>query len=906
MLVNPTGQWLQARGSHGLAAEATAALTGGTCAAPRPRRPGLGHGGRRTPSAARSRSPSWTSCASTNTRRRSGGRSPRASGRCSPCPWRRTRLRTACWWPTGRSRGSSVPPRSSWSSCSPSTPPWRWKTAELRAAQERTIAELSAKREVLEWAEAQHRRLMQLLLNEAGLQRLAELLAEALHVLHHDRGRRRHRARCRPAERPEGTATPAPDPATRKRRSVAWPWSRCARATRRRRSSNAAPTVGPAWVTAVVIGGQLVGRLPGTGVSAVPDPAQRRMIERFALVVAVELLQQLDRANAANRLAGDLLRRAVAHGGEPVPGTLPERAAALGHDLGGPQVLAVVAIDKSGAGDAGKLADTVRAATHRPGAAAGRRPRRPAGADPARRVGPHTDPGPRPRAGGCAGGRPGGGEWASAFGRRSRLRRCVLHRRRGRRALSGRGPRRRARPAQARARRLPPARTRTTAALRSFADTLVRPLEEHDARRKSQLCETVRTWLAVGASVPAAAKELIVHPETAAYRLTRAEQLLQRDLRATATRMELQLAFTVRDIQRARGALKGSARENSTDLWPFSPWKWRFLVPRFHWVRSQRSGRSGGSAVSQQASDNALPVAVVTGRTGESAAPSPSVTPERATRSRPPRGTRRPSARPSPRSRARAAPPSPSPRRRRRGPRACWSASAPAHTVVANAGIARPSDPLHQIDLAAWRECMATDLDGVFLTFRAFIPSLIAAGAGSLIAISSMTGKRPLYGRTPYAASKMGVIGLVAHPGAGAGSARHPRQLRRPRRGRRPPPRHRAAQPGRRPRHLRGRSEGRVHQRVPAGPGRRGPGQDRRRLHVPCRLSTPRRPSPARTSTSTPVSPMQLSPSEEKDSSVTTTAPTIETVRALAAKYNNWGKWGPDDSWGRSTGHARS
>jgi NAD(P)-dependent dehydrogenase (short-subunit alcohol dehydrogenase family) len=30
-----------------------------------------------------------------------------------------------------------------------------------------------------------------------------------------------------------------------------------------------------------------------------------------------------------------------------------------------------------------------------------------------------------------------------------------------------------------------------------------------------------------------------------------------------------------------------------------------------------------------------------------------------------------------------------------------------------------------------------------------------------LIAISSMTGKRPLTGRTPYAAAKMGVIGLV-------------------------------------------------------------------------------------------------------------------------------------------------
>jgi NAD(P)-dependent dehydrogenase (short-subunit alcohol dehydrogenase family) len=83
------------------------------------------------------------------------------------------------------------------------------------------------------------------------------------------------------------------------------------------------------------------------------------------------------------------------------------------------------------------------------------------------------------------------------------------------------------------------------------------------------------------------------------------------------------------------------------------------------------------------------------------------------------------------------------------------------HTVVANAGVAGPTAPLHDVTLAQWRECLATDLDGVFLTFRAFIPALVAAGEGALVAISSMTGKRPLHGRTPYAAAKMGVIGLV-------------------------------------------------------------------------------------------------------------------------------------------------
>jgi NAD(P)-dependent dehydrogenase (short-subunit alcohol dehydrogenase family) len=81
--------------------------------------------------------------------------------------------------------------------------------------------------------------------------------------------------------------------------------------------------------------------------------------------------------------------------------------------------------------------------------------------------------------------------------------------------------------------------------------------------------------------------------------------------------------------------------------------------------------------------------------------------------------------------------------------------------VVACAGIAGPTRPLHQIDPAEWTECVAIDLTGVYLTFRRFIPAMQARGSGSLIAISSMTGKRPLAGRTPYAAAKLGVIGLV-------------------------------------------------------------------------------------------------------------------------------------------------
>jgi NAD(P)-dependent dehydrogenase (short-subunit alcohol dehydrogenase family) len=81
--------------------------------------------------------------------------------------------------------------------------------------------------------------------------------------------------------------------------------------------------------------------------------------------------------------------------------------------------------------------------------------------------------------------------------------------------------------------------------------------------------------------------------------------------------------------------------------------------------------------------------------------------------------------------------------------------------VIANAGIAGPIAPMHTLDPEAWLQCIDVDLIGVFLTFRAFIPQMIKIRSGTLIAISSVTGKRPLAHRTAYAAAKMGVIGLV-------------------------------------------------------------------------------------------------------------------------------------------------
>jgi NAD(P)-dependent dehydrogenase (short-subunit alcohol dehydrogenase family) len=82
--------------------------------------------------------------------------------------------------------------------------------------------------------------------------------------------------------------------------------------------------------------------------------------------------------------------------------------------------------------------------------------------------------------------------------------------------------------------------------------------------------------------------------------------------------------------------------------------------------------------------------------------------------------------------------------------------------LVNNAGVAGPVASLTDISADEWDEVFAVNVRGVFLMCRAFLPPMIKRGAGDIINVASVTGKRPLARRTPYAASKMAVIGLTA------------------------------------------------------------------------------------------------------------------------------------------------
>ena len=81
--------------------------------------------------------------------------------------------------------------------------------------------------------------------------------------------------------------------------------------------------------------------------------------------------------------------------------------------------------------------------------------------------------------------------------------------------------------------------------------------------------------------------------------------------------------------------------------------------------------------------------------------------------------------------------------------------------LVSNSGIAGPNSVLWEIDPDEWDETIRINLTGTYLCCRAFLPAMVARASGSIVVIGSTTGKRPEPGRSPYAASKRGLVGLV-------------------------------------------------------------------------------------------------------------------------------------------------
>jgi len=80
--------------------------------------------------------------------------------------------------------------------------------------------------------------------------------------------------------------------------------------------------------------------------------------------------------------------------------------------------------------------------------------------------------------------------------------------------------------------------------------------------------------------------------------------------------------------------------------------------------------------------------------------------------------------------------------------------------LVANAGVSGGA-PIQVASPQEWQDVIATNLTGVFNSFRAVAPIMIEAGYGRIVGISSMMGRGTTGGMGAYTTSKWGVIGLV-------------------------------------------------------------------------------------------------------------------------------------------------
>ena len=80
--------------------------------------------------------------------------------------------------------------------------------------------------------------------------------------------------------------------------------------------------------------------------------------------------------------------------------------------------------------------------------------------------------------------------------------------------------------------------------------------------------------------------------------------------------------------------------------------------------------------------------------------------------------------------------------------------------LINNAGI-NLRKPITEFTLAEWRQVTDTNLTSVFLMCRSFIPQMKGQGYGRIINLTSIMSHVALPGRSAYATSKTGLLGLT-------------------------------------------------------------------------------------------------------------------------------------------------
>ncbi|MHD0307170.1 helix-turn-helix domain-containing protein [Rhodococcus erythropolis] len=405
--------------------------------------------------------------------------------------------------------------------------------SELLAEQTATAIHIATLRGRREWADQQHRRLMQLALDEVGLDGLVETLSEALStsVAVIDTGGQLLAAAgdtdgstwAEVSRHPVNTA-----------REPSFATQRVAQAG------------GNTWVTPVLISGEVTARIwVLDGDNALSDTTKLRLVEQFALVVGIEIITARHALEVEERLSGDLLSDVLRSDNLSQPRVLLERGRALGFDLENAQNVLLVAADS--------ITDQLSAITRRIRNAVGttvlatsydddvvflvpvvqdlrNKLERVRQQIEARASSPVTIV-LSPPIGRIDDIRPA---YQAAYGA-ARLR-----------ATADVGGLVDLRDLSVVGLLLMP--ETPTVYLQRLAEQLITPVADQDQQRDAQLLTTLRAWFESGFSTSGTAKILTVHVNTVGQRLARIEKLTARDLKLPNTRLDLQLALHVWDV----------------------------------------------------------------------------------------------------------------------------------------------------------------------------------------------------------------------------------------------------------------------------------------------------------------------------------------------------------------------
>lgn len=81
--------------------------------------------------------------------------------------------------------------------------------------------------------------------------------------------------------------------------------------------------------------------------------------------------------------------------------------------------------------------------------------------------------------------------------------------------------------------------------------------------------------------------------------------------------------------------------------------------------------------------------------------------------------------------------------------------------LVNTAGIPGPTKPIIHMTPEEWDRTLQVNLRSQFYCIKLAAPYMIKAGRGKIVCMSSHSGKRALLARSPYCASKIGILGLA-------------------------------------------------------------------------------------------------------------------------------------------------